>query len=281
MIPLLGAVLCGLLLGQLLTLVALRLPRRMQWDLERDVALAHEELGREPVPPVGDRPTLLRRGPECLTCGASLGGAGAVPVAGYLLRNGRCRACGAALPLTGPVVELVLAGAFGALVLQLGATPTALAAAVLVSMLVTLAAIDAREHLLPDALTLPGLWLGLVLNAFGLFVDPTSAILGAAGGYGFLAGSQWLFGRLTGREGVAAGDHKLLAMIGAWLGWQVLPAVLLLALTSAAVLLVLARVLRRTGGPDARTEVAFGPYLVAGALVLLCGGAKYLSALVL
>ncbi|MCK6574926.1 A24 family peptidase [Myxococcota bacterium] len=281
MIPLLGAVLCGLLLGQLLTLVALRLPRRMQWDLERDVALAHEELGREPVPPVGERPTLLRRGPECLTCGTSLSGAGAVPVVGYLLRNGRCRACGATLPLTGPVVELVLAGAFLALVLQLGATPTALAAAVLVSMLVTLAAIDGRERLLPDALTLPGLWLGLVLNAFGLFVDPTSAILGAAGGYGFLAGSQWLFGRLTGREGIAAGDHKLLAMIGAWLGWQVLPAVLLLALTSAAVLLVLTRILRRTGGPDARTEVAFGPYLVAGALVLLCGGAKYLSALIL
>ncbi len=281
MIPLLGAALCGLLLGQVMTLVVLRLPRRMQWDLEHEVALAHEELGRAPIPPTGDRPTLLRRGPECLACGASLGGVGAVPVLGYLLRNGRCRACGEPLPLTGPVVELVLAGAFLALTLQLGATPTLLAAAVLVTQLVTLGAIDARERLLPDALTLSGLWLGLVLNAFGLFVDPTSAILGAAGGYGFLAGSQWLFGRLTGREGIAAGDHKLLAMIGAWLGWQVLPAVLLLALTSAALLLVLARVLRRGGGPDARTEVAFGPYLVAGALVLLCGGAKYLSALIL
>jgi leader peptidase (prepilin peptidase)/N-methyltransferase len=274
----------GLIAGQVLSLVAVRLPRRMHWDLENEVALAQAELGREGQAPAGPRPALFARGPECEHCGAALRGVGVVPVLGYLIRNARCVACGVSLPLMGPLVELTLAVVFGALVAQNGLGIGLLAAAVLAALLVTLAAIDARERLLPDALTLPGLWIGLTLNAFSVTVDPTSAILGAAGGWLFMAGSQWLFSRITGREGVAAGDHKLVAMMGAWLGWQVLPAILLLAMGTAALTLVLGRLGAGTtaqAGETAQAEMPFGPHLAAGGLLIMLGGTSWFSALVL
>lgn len=273
--------LAGLLAGQVLHLVAVRLPRRMQWDLENEVALAQAELGREAQPPEGPRPALLTRGPECEHCGAALKGLGAVPVLGYLARNGKCIACGQGLPLSGPLVELTLGGACAVLAAQIGVTYGLLAASLLAALLITLAAVDARDRLLPDALTLPGLWIGLTLNAFTVTVDPSSAILGAAGGWLFMAGSQWLFGRLTGREGVAAGDHKLVALMGAWLGWQVLPAILLLAMGTAALTLIGRRLALGSAAGGAQAEMPFGPHLAAGGLLIMLGGTTWFSALVL
>lgn len=271
----------GLLVGQLLNLVAMRLPRRMQWDLENEVALAQAELGREGQPPAGPRPAIFNRGPECEHCGAALRGVGAVPVLGYLVRNARCVACGAVLPLAGPVVELALAGVFAALAAQIGLGLGLLPAGVLSTLLVALAAIDARERLLPDTLTLTGLWIGLTLNAFALTVDPSSAILGAAAGWLFMAGSQWLFSRMTGREGVAAGDHKLVAMMGAWLGWQVLPAILLIAMGTAALTLLVRRLTASGEAGGAQEEMPFGPHLAAGGVLIMLGGTSWFSALVL
>ena len=213
----------------------------------------------------------------CPSCGHSLGLADLVPIAGYLIRRGRCAYCGTPIPRAYPLIEL---GALAVALWAVAALPgwTAWAAAALGWGLLALAAIDLRHFLLPDALTLPLLCLGLALAAMGWAapglgwgVTPLDAAIGAAAGFAAFALIGWLYARVRGCAGIGGGDAKLLAAAGAWAGWQALPSVVLIAaLAGLAASLALAAVKRHR--PGWRDRLPFGPYLALGMwLVVLYG----------
>ena len=194
-----------------------------------------------------------------------------IPVLSYLLLRGRCSNCHAPIGLRYPVVEAVTGFVSLLVVWHFGTTVAAAAALILVWALIALTVIDLDEQLLPDQLTLPMVWLGLIVNVNGTFTDLTSAVIGAAAGYLTLWFVFQVFRLFTGREGMGYGDFKLLAVFGAFLGWQLLPQVILLSSLLGAVVGVALIVLR---GRDRQIPIPFGPYLaVAGLVALLWGDA--------
>jgi leader peptidase (prepilin peptidase)/N-methyltransferase len=213
--------------------------------------------------------SVVRPRSACPGCGHEIRSRDNVPVVSWLALRGRCRGCGAAIPARYPAVELLGAGLAMAAVWHFGPTPKALAACGLLWTLLALTFIDADTQLLPDDLTLPLLWGGLVVNLFGLFVPVREAVVGAIAGYLVLWSVYWLFKLIRGKEGMGYGDFKLLAALGAWLGWKALPAIVLLSSVAGAVIgITLMVVHRRDGG----TPLPFGPYLaIAGAIALFVG----------
>ena len=256
------AALLGLPIGSFLNVVIHRLPVMMA---RADANAIAEERG-EPLPHP-DRYDLLLPRSACPHCATPLAPMHLIPVLGWLALRGRCGNCRAPIGLRYPAVELLTALVFGLAAWRFGAGLAGWAAMTCGAMLIALAVIDARTMLLPDALTLPLLWLGLLLNLEPLFAPLPDAVLGAALGYGVLWLVYWLFRLMTGKEGVGHGDFKLFAALGAWLGWQCLPAVLLgAAVLGAAV--GLAGVVSGRHGRD--QPIPFGPYLaIAGMLALL------------
>jgi len=256
--------LLGLTVGSFLNVVIHRLPRMMeaQW-----AAQAAEIEGREAPP--AEPYDLLRPGSRCPACAAPIAARHNVPVLSYLALRGRCARCAAPISPRYPLVE-ALTGVLSAwTALHLGWGPAGAAALVLVWYLVALGFIDADTTLLPDSMTLPLLWMGLLLNLRGVFVPLPEAVIGACAGYLSLWLIYWAFKLSTGREGMGYGDFKLLAALGAWLGWKsLLPIVLLSSLAGAVIgsaLILLARRGRNVPMP-------FGPYLaIAGFLTLLYG----------
>ena len=192
-----------------------------------------------------------------------------LPVVSYLFLAGKCAFCKCRIPVRYPIIELVSAAATVHLFLHFGPTFAAVAAMLLVWSLIVLTVIDIDHQLLPDNITLPLVWIGLLVNTSALFTDPVSAIFGAAIGYfGFWLIYQ-IHHRLTGREGLGYGDFKLLAALGAWLGWQSLPMIVLLS-SLAGTLFALLLLIR--GRLETRAPVSFGPFLaVAGWLSLVWG----------
>ncbi len=205
---------------------------------------------------------------QCAECGAQLTWRDLVPLASYFVSGGRARCCGAAIPGRYPVIEFC-AGIIGvASVWRFGVTADAAFAAALGWIALSLAAIDARDGVLPDALTGPLLWLGLIANLADRFAPLASAVIGAAVGYVALRAIEETYRLLRGRDGLGRGDAKLLAAFGAILGWERLPFLVLgAALAALAVALATAVVRRRSLASNA--EIAFGPYLVAAGLALL------------
>lgn len=192
-----------------------------------------------------------------------------IPIFSWLLLKGRCQHCAGRISVRYPLVEALAAGAALASVAVFGFSWEGYAAAACAWALIVLAGIDLDEQLLPDQITLPLLWAGLIVNAIGGFADLPSAVAGAVAGYLFLWAIYWAFKRVTGREGMGYGDFKLFAAIGAWLGWQDLALVILLA-AAAGLAWGLAGIL--TGRRDRRQPIAFGPFLAfAGWAVLLFG----------
>lgn len=190
-----------------------------------------------------------------------------IPILSWLMQKGRCCNCGGAISVRYPLVEALAAGAALAAAAAFGFTWLGFAAAAYAWALIALAGIDLDTQLLPDQITLPLLWSGLLVNAFGGFADLSSAVVGTAAGYLFLWTVYWGFKLITGKEGMGHGDFKLLAAIGAWLGWQVLPQVILLA-AATGLAWALAGILTR--GRDRRQPIPFGPFLaLAGWAVLL------------
>ena len=183
--------------------------------------------------------------------------------------KGRCSQCRTAIGLRYPLVEAATGLLSLGIVVHFGATSTALVALVLTWGLVALTVIDIDEQLLPDQLTLPLMWLGLLVNINGMFTDLTSAVIGAAAGYLSLWLVFQLFRLLTGREGMGYGDFKLLAVFGAFLGWQLLPLIVLLSSLIGAVVGIAMTLL---GGRDHRIPIPFGPYLAGAGLVALVWG---------
>jgi leader peptidase (prepilin peptidase)/N-methyltransferase len=256
----------GLIVGSFLNVVIYRLPRMMEEDWRRACA---ETLGHEQGAPAAPSLTLARPGSHCPSCGHPVRPLENIPLLSYLVLGGHCSACREPIGLRYPIVEAMTGLLSVAVVWQLGPGWTAAGGLVLTWGLIALAVIDLDTQILPDAITLPLLWLGLLLSLGGWITDARSAILGAAAGYLALWGVFQLFRLLTGKEGMGYGDFKLLAVLGAWLGWQHLPQIVVLsALVGALVggFLILVR------GHDRQEPIPFGPYLAAAGWIGLLWG---------
>ena len=254
----------ALAVGSFLNVVIHRLPLMMEQAWRRECA----ELTGEEVP-AAERLSLALPGSRCPHCGHALRARENIPLLSYLFLRGRCSACAQPIGARYPLVEAGTALLSILVVWHFGVTWEAGAALILTWGLIVLAGIDIDTQLLPDSITLPLLWLGLLLSLAGGFASPRDAILGAALGYLFLWTIYQGFKLITGREGMGYGDFKLFALFGAWLGWQALPMILILSSVVGAVI-GLALLTRR--GQDRHTPLPFGPYLAAaGWLALLWG----------
>jgi leader peptidase (prepilin peptidase)/N-methyltransferase len=260
----------GLLVGSFLNVVIYRLPRMLERQWRADCA-AIVEPATPPAPPGSpiERFNLLVPRSRCPHCGHLITARDNVPLVSYALLGGRCRACRARIPTRYPLVE-ALGGTVAVLVgSHFGFGWPALFAAIFSWALIAAAVIDFDTQLLPDAITLPLMWLGIVANSTGMYVDLATSVYGAIAGYLMLWLVYWVFKFTTGKEGMGYGDFKLLAMIGAWAGWQALPFVILSASLVGAVV-GLALIAFR--GHDRAKPIPFGPYLAtAGWLALPWG----------
>ena len=263
--------LLGLLVGSFLNVVALRLPRRMEyeWRCQCQELLDQGELTLEPPPDLAMVPS------HCPNCGHGIRWYENIPVLSWLWLRGRCSACQAAISPLYPVVELTTAVLSAVTIAVIGANAVGLGVLLLTWTLIALTVIDIREQLLPDQLTLPLLWAGLMLNALGLGLsDLESAVWGAIGGYLILWVVFQAFRLLTGKEGMGYGDFKLLAALGAWVGWQLLPVIVILSSFVGAVVGVAFVVIK---GRDRNIPIAFGPYLAAAGWLAALWGESLLS----
>ena len=263
-----SAVLLGLILGSFLNVVILRLPRMMETGWRRDCA---ELLSPDGTAPETDEPPLSLSKPAstCPSCGHRIRVHENIPILSYLWLRGRCSECKTRISLRYPLVEAFTALLTLIVVVQFGPTWQAVAALLLTWSLIALAVIDLDTQLLPDSLTLPFLWLGLFLSLFGLFTDSQSAIIGAVAGYLSLWVVFQLFRLATGKEGMGYGDFKLLALLGAWLGWSALPQIILL---SALVGALVGIGLILSGRHESGKPLPFGPYLAAAGWISLIWG---------
>ena len=261
-----AAAVIGLCVGSFLNVVIHRLPKMMERGWADQCA---ELAGREPE--AKPRYDLVVPRSACPACGHAITAIENIPVVSWLALRGRCRACKAPISPRYPVVELVAGALAVAAVWQFGAGWKGLAACAFLWTLLALAFIDADTQLLPDDLTLPLLWGGLVANLFGLFVPLASAVVGAIAGYLVLWAVYWLFKLVRGKEGMGYGDFKLLAALGAWLGWPMLPQIVLVSSVLGAVGGILMIVLK---GRDKAVPLPYGPWLAgAGAVALFFGPA--------
>jgi leader peptidase (prepilin peptidase) / N-methyltransferase len=259
----------GLVIGSFLNVVIYRYPLMMQLDWRKQ---CHEFLElQEPVP---DKPhfnvfNLAAPGSHCPQCNHAISVAENIPVISYLIQGGKCRHCQSHIPVRYPAIELLTAFLSTLVVALYGFEWLALALLLFTWILVVLTVIDLDHQLLPDDITLPLLWLGLIVNSMGWLTNLESAVFGAIGGYLTLWCVYWGFKLLTGKEGMGYGDFKLLAALGAWLGWQALPQIILLS-SFVGALVGLGLILFR--GRDRNIPIPFGPYLAsAGFLSLLWG----------
>jgi len=261
----LSAALLGLLIGSFLNVVIYRLPIMMQREW-RAQALEYLEC---PPEQISERFNLLLPSSRCPHCDHRIRSWENIPLVSWLALCGKCSSCRAPISSRYPLVELACGLLSGYVAWHFGFTWQAGAMLLLTWGLVAMSMIDIDHQLLPDSLVLPLLWLGLILNNFGLFVSLESALWGAVAGYLSLWSVYWLFKLVTGKEGMGYGDFKLLAMLGAWGGWQVLPLTILL---SSVVGAVLGTILLRVQRAESGTPIPFGPYLaIAGWIALLWG----------
>ena len=259
------ALVFGLCVGSFLNVVVHRLPKMMEREWRAQCA---ELSGTEP--PREGRYNLVVPGSACPHCGKRIAALENIPLFSWLWLRGRCSGCGARISARYPIVELAggVVAAYAAA--RYGATLAALGAMLFCWSLVALAAIDLNTQMLPDDLTLPLLWAGLAFNTGATFAPLASAVTGAIAGYLALWSVYWAFKLITGKEGMGYGDFKLLAAIGAWLGWQMLPLVILLSSIVGAIVGVALIAFARHGRDK---PIPFGPYLAAaGAITLLWGG---------
>ena len=260
----------GLLIGSFLNVVIYRVPKMMQRESENYVA--HES--GKPLPH-GDRFNLMVPRSACPHCGHGITALENIPVLSYLVLRGKCSQCKAPISARYPVIEAITGALSGWLVWQFGGGMTGLAVLVFAWMLIAMTFIDADTQLLPDDLTLPLVWLGLLVNLQGLFVPLQEAVIGAAAGYLSLWTIFWLFKLVTGKEGMGYGDFKLLAALGAWLGWKMLPVIILMSSLVGAVVGIALIVLARRGR---QIPIPFGPYLAAAGLITLFYGRDIVAA---
>jgi len=256
--------LLGLIVGSFLNVVIYRLPVMMQRSWESQ---CQELLELEPV--THEAFNLVTPGSRCPHCGNHISALENIPVVSYLLQGGRCKHCREPISIRYPLIELFTAILSGVAAWHFGFGWPAAFAVLLTWALIAMSFIDIDHQLLPDDITLPFLWLGLLLSLFGFYTDMSSAIIGAVAGYL----SLWLvfhtFRLITGKEGMGYGDFKLLALFGAWFGWQSLPLIILLSsLVGAVIGISLILFL----GRDRQQPIPFGPYLAAAGWIAMLWG---------
>ena len=260
----------GLLIGSFLNVVIYRLPKMLMrdWRMQaREVLDLPEQADTEPF-------NLILPNSSCPHCGHEIKPWENIPLVSWLLLRGKCSGCKEAISIRYPLVELAC-GLFSAVIAwQFGVSWEALAMLVLTWGLLSMSLIDADHQILPDVLVLPLLWLGLILNSFGFFTSLSDALWGAVIGYMSLWSIFWLFKLITGKEGMGYGDFKLLALIGAWGGWQVLPLTILLSSVLGAVIGIIILRLQRNGY---NKPIPFGPYLAAAGWLALIWGEQITS----
>jgi leader peptidase (prepilin peptidase)/N-methyltransferase len=259
------ATLLGLLVGSFLNVVIYRLPVMMQRDWRQQA----REILELPQEPKQDTFNLILPNSCCPNCGRQIRPWENIPVVSYLFLSGKCAGCKAPISMRYPLIELACGMLSGYVAFHYGFGWQAAGVLVLTWGLLAMSMIDCDHQLLPDALVLPLLWLGLIANHFGVFTSLEDALWGAIAGYLSLWSVYWLFKLLTGKEGMGYGDFKLLAMLGAWGGWQILPLTILLSSLVGAVLGV---IMLRLRNQETSTPIPFGPYLaIAGWIALLWG----------
>lgn len=254
----------GLLIGSFLNVVIYRLPVVMQRAWVREAAditgqpVAHQE-----------KFNLIKPDSTCPHCDHKIRAWENIPVVSYLALRGKCSQCQKPISIRYPIIEAVTGLVSLAVAWQFGATQEMVALLVFFWALIAMTMIDIDHQLLPDSLTLPLLWLGLLLNMGETFVQLQDAVIGAAAGYVSLWGVYWLFKLVTGKEGMGYGDFKLFAAFGAWFGWAALPLIILLSsLVGAVVGIAMIAIL----GRDRQIPIPFGPYLCGAALVYVFWG---------
>jgi leader peptidase (prepilin peptidase)/N-methyltransferase len=262
----------SLCVGSFLNVVIVRMPVMMQqeWRCQCEELLEVPEAKREPAKVL----SLSRPASTCPRCGHGIRAWQNIPVISYLALKGKCAHCGEPISSRYPIIELVTAVFSVLTVYLLGPTPAALWALLLVWALVALTMIDFDTQLLPDSITLPLLWLGLMVNFFGQRVPFNEAFWGAVVGYLALWSVYWLFKLVTGKEGMGYGDFKLLAALGAWLGWTLLPAVILLSSVVGATVGIALMAFKQQGR---EVPIPFGPYLATAGLLCLWFGDEIVS----
>ena len=260
----------GLFVGSFLNVVIFRLPKILdrQWREECRLVLGGEAPQTEAVF------NLAYPGSRCPHCHTPIPLWQNIPVLSYLLLRGKCAQCEAKISLRYPIVEITTGIASCLVAWHLAMPEMVFAGLVFTWILICLALIDADHQLLPDQLTLPLLWCGLLVNTVGMFAPLYDAVIGAVVGYLSLWSVYWLFKLLTGKEGMGYGDFKLLAALGAWMGWQALPVIILL---SAVLGIFVGSMILLSKGKDRNTAIPFGPYLALVGWINLLWGERLIS----
>ena len=256
--------LLGLCVGSFLNVVIHRLPKMMEQEWHAQCADLHGESTSTAA-----HLSLSKPRSRCPACGHQITAMENIPVISYMLLKGRCSGCSAPISLRYPLIEISTALLSAYTAWHFGPTIQTASALLLVWSLIALAAIDFDTQLLPDAITLPLLWLGLGFNLATTYVDLPAAVVGAMAGYLSLWTVFWLFKLSTGKEGMGYGDFKLLAALGAWLGWQMLPTIILLSSVVGATVGITLIVVARRGR---NIPIPFGPYLAAAGGIALFWG---------
>jgi leader peptidase (prepilin peptidase)/N-methyltransferase len=259
-----AAAVVGLSVGSFLNVVIHRLPKMMDAEWRAQCA----ELRGEAVPETGRYNLLVPRS-QCPACKAQLRAIDNVPVLSWLMLGGKCAHCSARISVRYPIVEALTAALSALVAWHFGWGVAGVLAIGFTWTLIALTFIDADTTLLPDSLTLPLLWVGLLANLQGVFAPLPDAVLGAAGGYLVLWSIYWLFKLATGKEGMGYGDFKLLAALGAWMGWKMLLPIVLISSVVGAVVGIVLIVLARRGR---EVPIPFGPYLAAAGFIALLYG---------
>ncbi|TCV83000.1 prepilin peptidase [Sulfurirhabdus autotrophica] len=257
-------IILGLMVGSFLNVVIYRLPLMMQRDWKAQCA----DLKGEVLPALPPLTLSIPRS-ACPSCGHKITAAENIPLLSYFFLRGKCSQCHAPIGIRYPVVELITGLLSGIMAWHFGFSAAGVAAIVFTWVLIALTFIDFDTQLLPDSITLPMIWAGLLLNLWNIYVPLSAAVIGAVAGYLSLWSVYWLFKLATGKEGMGFGDFKLLALIGAWLGWQMLPLVILLSSVVGAVVGISLILFTKHGR---NIPIPFGPYLAGGGLIAMLWG---------
>jgi leader peptidase (prepilin peptidase)/N-methyltransferase len=266
------AVLFGFAVGSFLNVVIHRLPKMLDREWKAQCLEYLEGGAHQAAPPAqSGQPVYNLVVPRsgCPSCGHRISALENVPIVSYLFLKGRCSACGTRISVRYPIVEALTGVLSGYIAWRFGFTLAVAFALVLCWALIALTFIDADTQLLPDDITLPLLWIGLIANLGGTFTDLNSAILGAVFGYLLLWLVYWCFKIFTGKEGMGYGDFKLLGALGAWLGWQMLPLIILLSAAVGAVVGIAGILIV---GREKGARIPYGPYLAAAGFIALLWG---------
>jgi leader peptidase (prepilin peptidase)/N-methyltransferase len=269
------SILFGLLIGSFLNVVIHRLPIMMERDWRAQCAEFSASINpagtADAVPPAPTFEPLSLVSPRsrCPHCSRPVTALENIPIISYLLLRGCCKGCGQAISPRYPIVEAITGLLFGYAAWRFGASLATVGVLLFITAMIALTFIDFDTQLLPDDITFPLLWAGLLININGTFATLTNAVVGAAAGYLLLWSVYWLFKLATGKEGMGYGDFKLLAAIGAWLGWQLLPLVILLSSLVGTIVGITLIVVARRGR---NVPMPFGPYLTAAGLIALFWG---------